>query len=174
MIFNLPQKDVPAVQAAMAKGQLDAMVYSQDEMRRLGSGKLQVVDNKIDQKSGTVQLKANFPNENRALWPGAFVAVRLVLELRREAISVPLAALRQGQGGSTVFVVGHDDAVSIRPVDIVETLDGRALVGQGLAAGDRIVVAGQYRLKDGVKIKQVSADDPHVQNLSTATQGMLP
>ena len=120
-----------------------------------------------------MELKATFPNANKALWPGEYVTARLILEVRRDAITVPLTALQQGQNGSLVFLVQPDGTVQPRTVTIGETLDGRALVDKGLAPGDTVVTAGQYRLSSGTRIAAVSPDNPHVQNISPATQGML-
>lgn len=171
--FTLPQKDVPAVQEAMSKGKLTTVAYGQDDRTKLDEGTLLLVNNAISQTSGTVQLKATFPNKNRTLWPGEFVNVRLVVALRHDAISVPLGALVQGDGRSLVYVVGPDGAVKERPVGVAETLDGRGLIDQGLQPGETVVTAGQYRLNDGVKVVAVPANDPRVQNNSEASSGML-
>ena len=112
----------------------------------------------INRNSGTVQLKATFPNQNRALWPGAFVNIRLIVDVRKGGISVPLSAIEQGQSSAFVFVVLPDRTVRQRQVVLAETLDGRALIASGLHAGDEVVFAGQYRLSDGVKIVAVPAD----------------
>jgi membrane fusion protein, multidrug efflux system len=173
VVFTLPQNDLPAVQEAMHEGQLTTVAYGQDDRTELGRGTLLLVDNTISQVSGTVQLKATFANANRALWPGAFVNVRLIVAVRHHAVSVPLSALQQGASGSLVYVVGPEGAVRQRPVRIAETLDGRALIDHGLQAGETVVTAGQYRLGDGVKVAEVSADDPRVQNNSEASSGML-
>ena len=93
VVFTLPQKDLPAVQSAMAKGELKTIAYSQDGTTKLDEGSLLLVNNTISQGSGTVQLKATFPNPNRALWPGEFVAVRLIVAMKHDAVSVPLSAL---------------------------------------------------------------------------------
>jgi multidrug efflux system membrane fusion protein len=171
--FTLPQKDVPAVQEAMAKGTLKTVAYGQDDRIELGQGTLLLVDNTINQSSGTAQLKATFPNANRALWPGEFVNVQLTVAVRHDGISVPLSALQQGQTGSLVYVVQPDGVVQQRPVAIAQTLGGRALIDHGLTAGDTVVTAGQYRLSDGVKIAAVAASDPQVQNSTEASAGML-
>jgi multidrug efflux system membrane fusion protein len=173
VVFTLPQKDVPAVQAAMAKGPLQTIAYGQDDRTKLGQGSLLMVDNTINQSSGTVQLKATFPNANRALWPGEFVNVQLTVAVRHDGISVPLSALQQGQAGDLVYVVQPDGVVRERPVAVAQTLNGRALIDQGLTAGDTVVIAGQYRLSDGVKVSEVSASDPQVQNSTEASAGML-
>jgi membrane fusion protein, multidrug efflux system len=173
VVFTLPQKDIRAVQAAMAKGSLKAVAYGQGDRKKLGEGTLLLVNNMINRNSGTVQLKATFPNQNRALWPGAFVNIRLIVDVRKGGISVPLSAIEQGQSGAFVFVVLPDRTVRQRPVVLAETLDGRALIASGLHAGDEVVFAGQYRLSDGVKIVAVPAGDPHVQSSTEASAGML-
>jgi multidrug efflux system membrane fusion protein len=92
VVFTLPQKDVPQVQSAMAKGTLKTLAYDQDDHTLLGEGSLLLVNNTISQSSGTAELKATFPNGNRALWPGEFVNVRLTVADRHDGITVPLAA----------------------------------------------------------------------------------
>jgi multidrug efflux system membrane fusion protein len=171
--FTLPQKDVPAVQEAMAKGTLKTIAYGQDDRTELGQGTLLLVDNTINSSSGTVQLKATFPNANRALWPGEFVNVQLTVAVRHDGISVPLSALQQGQSGNLVYVVQPDGLVQQRPVSVAQTLDGRALIERGLTAGDTVVIAGQYRLSNGVRVSEVAASDPQVQNSTEASAGML-
>jgi membrane fusion protein, multidrug efflux system len=173
VVFTLPQKDVPDVQAAMAKGTLKAIAYGQDDHAVLGEGTLLLVNNTINQSSGTVQLKATFPNANRALWPGEFVNIRLIVRVQHDSITVPLSALQQGQSGSLVYVVQPNGTVRQRPVTVAQTLDGRALIAQGLKAGDTVVTAGQYRLSDGIEVTAIAAGNPQVQNSSEATAGML-
>lgn len=173
VVFTLPQKDVPDVQAAMASGTLKTIAYGQDDRTKLDEGTLLLVNNTINQSSGTVQLKATFPNANRALWPGEFVNVRLIARLQHDAITVPLSALQQGQSGALVYVVQPDGTVQQRPVTVAQTLDGRALIDQGLKAGDTVVTAGQYRLSNGIKVTEVAAGDPQVQNSSESSAGML-
>jgi multidrug efflux system membrane fusion protein len=173
VVFTLPQKDVPDVQAAMAKGALTAIAYGQDDRTKLDEGTLLLVNNTISQSSGTAQLKATFPNANHALWPGEFVNVRLIVRVQHEGITVPLSALQQGQSSSLVYIVQPDGTVQQRPVTVAQTLDGRALIGQGLKAGDTVVTAGQYRLTDGIKVIEVGAGSPQVQDSSEASAGML-
>jgi membrane fusion protein, multidrug efflux system len=171
--FTLPQRDVPAVQSEMAKGSLTAIAYGQDDHTELDQGTLLLVDNRINQSSGTAQLKATFPNENRALWPGEFVNVRLTEAVRHDGITVPLSALQQGQSGEMVYVVQPDGTVQQRPVTVAQTLDGRALIDRGLTSGETVVTAGQYGLSDGVKVAEVAPGNPRVQNSTEASAGML-
>jgi multidrug efflux system membrane fusion protein len=173
VVFTLPQKDVPEVQAAMAKGTLKAIAYGQDDRTKLDEGTLLLVNNTIDQGSGTAQLKATFPNANRALWPGEFVNVRLIANVQHDGVTVPLSALQQGQNGTLVYVVQPNGTAQQRPVTIAQTLDGRALVSQGVKAGDAVVTGGQFRLSNGINVSEVPANDPQVQNSSEASAGML-
>jgi multidrug efflux system membrane fusion protein len=173
VVFTLPQKDVPAVQVAMTKGTLTTVAYGQDDRSKLGEGTLLLVNNMISQSSGTVQLKATFPNRNQELWPGEFVNVQLTVAVRHNGITVPLDALQQGQNGEFVFLVQPDGKVQERQVALGETLNGRALITSGLQPGDTVVIAGQYRLSDDVKVAEVPPSDPHVQNITEASAGML-
>jgi multidrug efflux system membrane fusion protein len=171
--FTLPQSDLPAVQAAMAKGTLTTIAYDQDDRTKLGEGTLLLVNNAISQTSGTVQLKATFPNQNRMLWPGEFVNIRLITAVQHNAVSVPLNALVPGNSGSSVYVVAPNDTVQLHPVHVAETLDGRALIDKGLQLDNVVVTAGQYRLTDGTRIVEVQENDPRVENNSEASSGML-
>jgi membrane fusion protein, multidrug efflux system len=173
VVFTLPQKDVAEVQAAMAKGSLTTVAYGQDDRTELGQGTLLLVDNTINQSSGTVQLKATFPNANRALWPGEFVNARLIVRVQHNGITVPLSALQQGQSGELVYIVQSDGTVQQHPVTVTQTLDGRALIDQGAKAGNVVVTQGQYRLSNGIKVSEVPAGSPQVQNSSESTAGML-
>jgi membrane fusion protein, multidrug efflux system len=173
VIFTLPQDDVPAVQRAMAGGSLPVIAYDQNDRTKLDDGTLLLVNNTVNQSSGAIRLKATFPNTNRTLWPGEFVNVRLILGQQHNAITVPLDALQEGSNGPLVYVVDADGIVRPRAVMIGETLDGRALVDSGLQPGDVVVTQGQYRLADGVKVVQVPAGNPSVQNSTEASAGML-
>jgi membrane fusion protein, multidrug efflux system len=171
--FTLPQDDVSAVQKAMAVGKLRVIAYDQSGHAKLDEGTLLLVNNTVSQSSGAIQLKATFPNANRTLWPGEFVNVRLILGEQHNAITVPLDALQQGDKGALVYVVASNGTAQQRAVAIGETLDGRALIDTGLQPGDTVVTQGQYRLGDGVKVVEVPAGDPRVQNGSEASAGML-
>jgi multidrug efflux system membrane fusion protein len=157
----------------MAHGSLQALAYSQDGRTKLDQGTLLLVNNMISPGSGTVQLKATFPNASRALWPGEFVNIRLAVTMRHDAISVPISALEQGQNGAFVYVVEPNATVRQVGVTVAQTLDARALIDHGLSANDTVVVAGQYRLSDGVRVAQEVSSDPQVQDSTEASAGML-
>jgi len=173
VIFTLPQKDLQTVRKAMKDSALTTVAYNQDDTTKLEEGSLLLVNNTVLQSSGTVQLKATFPNKNETLWPGQFVNVRLNVAVRHDGITVPINALQQGQNGQFVFIVGPGGKVEERPVAVEQTLEARALISNGLEPGDTVVTAGQYRLTNGVQVVEVPADDPRVQNTTEASAGML-
>jgi multidrug efflux system membrane fusion protein len=175
VIFTLATTSIPEVQDAMAKGPLQAIASSQDDKTQLDTGTLLLVNNQADPSSGTVQLKASFPNLQRRLWPGTFVNVQLVVSTQRDGLTVPLDAVQQGPQGQIVFVVGQDHKIVIRPVSVRQTLNAEALIDGGLSAGEAVVVRGQYRLSPGTVVTLADPNDPNaVPNPSTASSGMLP
>ena len=175
VIFTVAAANIPEIQAAMARGPLQAIALSQDDKTQLDVGQLIALNSQADPSSGTVQLKAQFPNEQLRLWPGTFVNVRLVTSTVHDALTVPLDAIQQGPAGSFVFVVGRDNTAAVRQVSISQTFGAQALIATGLSAGETVVVRGQYRLSSGTRV--VLADPQHpdaVPNPSTASSGMLP
>ena len=118
VVFTLPQKDVPEVQAAMAKGALTTLAYGQDDHTKLDEGSLLLVNNTINQSSGTAQLKATFPNANRALWPGEFVNVRLIVTSPARWHHRATERAAAGPERSLVFIVQPDGTVQQRPVTV--------------------------------------------------------
>jgi membrane fusion protein, multidrug efflux system len=175
VLFALATATIPEIQTAMASGPLQAIAFSQDDKTQLDVGQLVALNNQADPGSGTVQLKALFPNQQRKLWPGTFVNVRLVTSTVHDALTVPLDSIQQGPQGSFVFVVGQDNKVVVRQVSIRQTFGAEALIEKGLSADETVVVRGQYRLSPGTPV--VLADPEHpdaVPNPSTASSGMLP
>jgi multidrug efflux system membrane fusion protein len=175
VIFTLATTNISEVQAAMANGPLQAMAWSQDDKTQLDVGQLAVVNNQADPGSGTIQLKAQFPNQQRKLWPGTFVNVRLVIAIEHNALTVPFDAIQQGQQGSFVFVVGQDNKATVRPISVRQTFGAEALVEKGLNAGETVVLRGQYRLSPGTLVTLADLNNPAaVPNPSTKSSGMLP
>ncbi|TGD97784.1 efflux RND transporter periplasmic adaptor subunit [Methylobacterium nonmethylotrophicum] len=172
VVFTLPAADIPQVQEALGRGPVPTTVDDQSGTHRLDTGTLILVNNRADAKSGTVQLKATFPNVQRRLWPGTFVTVRVTTSTVRDALTVPTDALQQNDQGSFVFVVGADRRVSMRPVRIAQRVRGTALIASGLSAGETVVVQGQYRLTPGTEV--VDAPAAEVPDTTTASAGMLP
>jgi membrane fusion protein, multidrug efflux system len=172
VVFTLPQADIPAVQTAMAGGPVQATVYDQSGRKELDIGKLLLINNQATTTSGTVQLKAIFPNERRQLWPGTFVNVDLTTSVVPNALTIPINALQQNNNGQFVYVVGADKRVSVQPVEVTQRLHMAALISKGLQAGETVVVQGQYRLTPGTLIVATAPSDAPTP--STASAGMLP
>lgn len=136
------------------------LAYSADDTFKLAEGELTLVDNQIDTATGTLRLKASFANRDERLWPGEFVNVRLQLSMRKDATTVPQRAVMQGPNGYYAFVVKPDSTVERRDVEIVAQQDGLAVIGKGIAPGEKVVLDGQYRLVNGshVRIDQAAPD----------------
>jgi len=175
VMFTLGAADIPAVQEALARGPVKVIALSADGKTELDSGTLAALDNQANTTSGTITLKAVFPNPDRKLWPGMFVNVRVVTRVQDNGLTVPLDAVQQGPQGQYVFVVGADHKVVMRPVSVRETLNGEALIDKGLNAGEMIVVRGQYRLTPGTLVSLANPNDPAaVPNPTPASAGLLP
>jgi multidrug efflux system membrane fusion protein len=175
VMFTLAAADIPEVQDALAKGSVKVIALSQDGKTELDTGTLAAIDNQANTTSGTINLKAIFPNQHRRLWPGMFVNVRVVAQMQDNGLTVPLDAVQQGPQGQYVFVVGADHKVSMQPVSVRETLNGEALIDKGLSAGETVVVRGQYRLTPGTLVSLANPNDPAaVPNPTSASAGLLP
>lgn len=149
VVFTLPQRDLPAVSAAMARGEVPVEIMAPDGKSAVARGELATVDNQIDQATGTIKLKAHFPNEERRLWPGQFVSVRVVVDTIAGARVIPTAAVRRGPPGTFVYVVGADEKVRITPVKLALESEAETVVAEGLEPGARVVTVGFARLTDG-------------------------
>lgn len=154
VVFTLPEEAVSRIHAATHDDQTALLVDANEREsgKRLSEGKLILVNNTIDTTSGTIQLKARFPNPQHTLWPGQYVDARLVLGQRMQAVTVPSSAIQRNDAGTYVYAVQPDDTVSMRPVEVAELQGNRAVIAKGVAAGDRVVAEGQYKLRAGAKI----------------------
>ncbi|HEV7983277.1 MAG TPA: efflux RND transporter periplasmic adaptor subunit [Xanthobacteraceae bacterium] len=152
IIFTLPQQQLAQVNRAFAEGALSVQALADDNRSVVDRGKLVVVDNQVDQTTGTVKLKAEFPNETLQLWPGQFVNVKLLVDTLQDATVVPTAAVQRGPNGTFVYIANDDDTVSVRPVTVSQEDDSNAVLVSGAAAGERVVTTGFAQLKDGTRI----------------------
>jgi multidrug efflux system membrane fusion protein len=154
LIFTLPETVLPQIQQQQRKENtpLSVLAYNQDNTIRLGEGQLGLVNNEILQTTGSIQLKANFPNKERSLWPGELVNARLLLDTRHNGLTVPAAVVQQGPNGPYAYVVNPDDTVSIRQIKVAQVSDGQALIDSGLEANEQVVVDGQYKLHTGTHV----------------------
>src|SRR5712691_1387571 len=151
VLFTLPQQQLGQVNKAFAKAPLSAEATESDSRQVLDRGTLQVVNNQVDQTTGTVQLKAEFPNADLQLWPGQFVNVRLLIDTLRQVV-VPTAAVQRGPSGTFVYLLQPDSTVSVRPVGVTQQDEAQAVIGNGLQAKDRVVTSGFAQLADGRKV----------------------
>ena len=154
VLFPVRQSDLQRVQDRQAAGAdgLAAEAWTADGARKLDEGRLQALSNQVDAASGTVMLKAVFPNRQRLLWPNAAVSAHLVLDVQKEGLTVPAAAIDQGPKGPFTWVIDANDAVHPVQVGVRQIVNGRALVGSGLQAGQQVVTDGQYGLAEGARV----------------------
>jgi membrane fusion protein, multidrug efflux system len=153
VIFTLPEADISPIRDQMANGKLSVFAFSADDEKQISAGALNLIDNAVDQTTGTFKLKAEFANGDAALWPGEFVNTHLVLKDVKNGVTVPSAAIQTGPKGSFAYVVKEDSTVDMRPVTVLQTENNTSLVGSGLRAGDRVVTAGQFKLQQGSKVQ---------------------
>ncbi len=154
VVFTLPDTDFQAVNRALhgSRTPLAVQVSERNAAQPLARGSLTLLNNQIDPASGTVQLKARFDNPQHMLWPGQYVDARLILGLRHGALTVPAAAVQRGPEGTYVYAVDADGTARVQAVAVAQIQDGVAVIDQGLAAGQRVVVDGQYKLRPGLKV----------------------
>jgi multidrug efflux system membrane fusion protein len=176
IIFTLPSTEIPDVQKAIASGEVSVGAYDAANKQKLDHGSLMLINNQVDASTGTVQLKASFPNEKKNLWPGTFVNVHLTVAVRHDAVTVPLTAVQQGPNGAFVYIIDpKDHVVSTRAVEAAQSRVGQVLIDKGLSGDETVVTAGQYRLNPGIPVEIVPDDRKDiVQNATTASAGMLP
>jgi len=158
-VFTLPEDAVQQINEEKGRSHQPMTVeaFARDSDRRLATGKLVLLNNQIDSTSGTVQLKASFENPQHRLWPGQYVNVRLVLGMRRQALTVPAAAVQRGQDGLYAYVVEADGkTVQNRPITVGPVQDGIAVIESGVAEGQRVVVDGHYKLKPGAHVAEAA------------------
>jgi multidrug efflux system membrane fusion protein len=158
LIFTLPEQDLGAIKEQMTgAGMLSVQAVDRDSQTALDEGTLSVIDNQIDTATGTIRLKATFPNVKLNLWPGQFVNARLLLTVRKDGLVVPASVVQRGPQGTFAFAIRNDDTVEIRPVKVGPIEQGRALIESGLQAGERVVVDGQYKLQGGSHVRSDNA-----------------
>jgi len=150
--FSVPAQQLPDVKRYMAKGPLKVTAIPSENGAASASGRLTFIDNAVDLTTGTIQLKALFPNAHKTLWPGQFVNVVMTLTTEPDAVVVPTQAVQTGQGGSYLFVVRPDLTAESRPVVTGRTVDHETVIERGVAPGERVVTDGQLRLATGVRI----------------------
>jgi membrane fusion protein, multidrug efflux system len=176
LIFTLPETVLPQIQQQQqkTKGPLTVLAYSQDNTIKLDEGVLGLVNNEILQTTGSIQLKANFPNKEHRLWPGELVNARLLVDTRHDGLSVSASAVLQGPKGAYAYVINTNNTVEIRPVTVAQISEGQALINSGLTANEQVVVDGQYKLQPGTHVTILTGQAAEEAKAQTAQQAPIP
>jgi multidrug efflux system membrane fusion protein len=159
VLFNLPQQDLAALNKGQSQAPLPVQAVGPDGRTVVDNGKVVVINNQVDQTTGTVQIKGEFPNVDIQLWPGQFVNVRVLIDTLHQVVVVPTAAVQRGPEGTFVYVVKDDDSVAMRPVTVKQQDDQQAVIATGLMAQEQVVTTGFGRLADGTRVEVAAAEE---------------
>jgi membrane fusion protein, multidrug efflux system len=149
VIFTAPEDQLPYINESQAAQPLKVIALTTDGKKPLSEGVLSVINNQVDTTSGTIRLKAVFDNKNHALWPGQSVSTRLLVTTLKDATVIPDDAVQHGADGLYAFAVNADNKAELRKIKVSKSIDGRSVVDQGLNPGERVIVAGQYKVQPG-------------------------
>jgi len=153
----LPEQNLQQVTSQTeSQGELKVAAFDRGNTTPLGEGKLAVVDNEIDQATGTIKLKATFPNEDLKLWPGKFVNARLILTTKKGATVIPASVVQRGPQGTYAYVIKPDKTAEMRAIKVAQTENNQTVVDDGLKPGEDVVVDGQYKLQPGAHVEMTS------------------
>jgi membrane fusion protein, multidrug efflux system len=172
VIFTLPEDNLQAVLQRMRNKDLDVDAFTRDDVTDLAKGKLETIDNEIDQTTGTFKLKAVFNNENRTLWPDQFVNARMQLDTKKNAIIIPTSAIQTGSQGTFVYVISPQDKTAhVKNIKVGLTQGNVSQVDSGVSAGDQLVVDGQDKLQDGTLVDAKETPSPSLTPTPPPTTG---
>jgi multidrug efflux system membrane fusion protein len=171
IFFSIPQQQLNRVNKAFGEGALAVEALGADNKTVVDRGTLKVIDNQIDQTTGTVKVRAEFPNPGLQLWPGQFINVRLLVETLKQVVTVPTAAVQRGPNGTFVYVVKDDGTVAVRNVTVTQQDDVRAVVTDGAKQGETIVTSGFVRLTDGSKVTVSTGEGGQTPAATKPTEG---
>src|SRR5580692_6819721 len=157
VVFTLPEEDLGTVGGALALGPVQVTTLSRDGDAMLDQGTLALIDNQIDQTTGTARLKATFPNTRNTLWPGQFVNARVLVRTEHNVLTLPSSAVQLGPNGPFTYVVKCDSTVEVRPLEIGPESGGLTVIKKGIALNERVVTSNQYRLQAGVHVRDNAA-----------------
>ena len=155
VVFTAPEESVSAISNSLAAGVVPVTALSSDGLRTLSEGRLALVNNEVDQATGTIQMKATFENKDNILWPGLSVSTRLLIDTLKQVVVVPEDAVQRGPNGLYAFVLGGDDKVEARDLKVAQEGNGQSVILHGLSPGEKVVVEGQYGLKSGVVVQPI-------------------
>jgi multidrug efflux system membrane fusion protein len=157
VVFTLPEEDLPAVGGALAAGTVPVTTLSRDGKTVLDQGTLSLIDNEIDQGTGTAKLKATFSNQRNSLWPGQYVNARVLVRTEHNVMTVPSSAVQLGPKGPFTYVVKDDSTVEVRPLELGAESGGLTVITKGVALNEHVVTSNQYRLQAGVRVRDNAA-----------------
>jgi membrane fusion protein, multidrug efflux system len=160
VMFTLPEDAVAQMTEALASGPTSVVALARDDGTVLDTGTVALLDNQIDQTSGTIRVKAIFPNAHQRLWPGEYVTARVLVKMHKQALTIPAAALQRGPDGMFAYVVQSDSTVEVRPLKVTLLDENTVIVDSGLNAGERVVTSNLYRLQPGTAVHINSASGP--------------
>jgi multidrug efflux system membrane fusion protein len=159
VVFSLPEDDLPQIQSRLHAGAtLPVIAFDRSGSKQIATGTLSTIDNQIDTTTGTVKLRAGFDNPDETLFPNQFVNARLLVDTLHDVVTLPTAAVQHGAPGAFVYLVGADDTVSVRPIETGASDNGMIAVQKGLQPGDRVVIDGTDRLRDGAHVTVAGQD----------------
>jgi membrane fusion protein, multidrug efflux system len=167
VVFTAPEESVPAINKALAAGTVPVTALSSDGLTMLSEGRLALINNAVDQASGTIQMKATFANTDDVLWPGLSVSTRLLIDTLKQVVVVPEDAVQRGPNGLYAFVVGNENKVEMRNVNVGQEGSGQSVILQGLSPGEKVVIAGQYRLQQDALVQPTDAITPSAPETAT-------
>jgi membrane fusion protein, multidrug efflux system len=153
VVFSAPEDQVPEINEALAAGTVPVTALSSDGLKTLSHGRLALVNNVVDEASGTIRMKATFANADNALWPGLSVSTQLLVKSLKQVTVVPSVAVQRGQKGLYAFVVGEGNKVAIRNIKVSQEGNGQTVVSEGLSPGEMVVTVGQFRLQSGTTVQ---------------------
>jgi membrane fusion protein, multidrug efflux system len=166
IIASLPEENFEELQSALQRGPVTATALSRDDKEALDTGRVELIDNQIDQTTGTIRVKAILPNKERRLWPGEFVNLRLLTQTRHQVLTIPASALERGPEGTFTYVVQPNSTVAMAPLTTLEQAGDLVVVAKGVTEGQLVVASNQYRLQPGTLVR---ANTPAVAGASTGT-----
>jgi multidrug efflux system membrane fusion protein len=153
VIFTLPEEKFAQLSDALARGTVEVSAMSRDGTREFDRGTVALIDNQIDQTTGTIRVKATLPNKQRLLWPGEFVSMRVLTQVQRQVLTIPVSALERGPDGLFTYLVKPDSTIEVAQLTVGEQVGGSAVIEKGLKVGDKVVASNQYRLQPGSHIR---------------------
>jgi multidrug efflux system membrane fusion protein len=153
VMFTLPEDEVPQMTEALSGGTVTVVALARNDGTPLDTGTVALLDNQIDQTTGTIRVKATFPNAHQRLWPGEFVTARVLVRVHKQALTIPSAALQRGPDGMFTYIIQPDSTVAVRALKVTLLDENTVIVDSGLTGGERVITSNLYRLEPGIRVR---------------------